>query len=433
MEATPTPQSPDSAPADDQARPQSTGKVPVLGASKNNWIATGVIAGVCVLAVAGVWATAPVRHSELTPAESPYEVQATVDIIPANFAQTWDAPSDDPAPRPIVSEGLVISADNTDSGSLLTARDPDSGNVIWSYERDKTLCSLGQAWGKTVATYLTGVGCGDVVAINSTTGTYADTRSANSVDNTVPIASNDRIGVVSQDRVELWRSDLVRTVEYGKVEAKQEANMQPNEGCTISSALTRTELLGVVEKCDDGTYLRLQDTTPEDSRKPEISQDISVPDGAQIVSIGQEAAAVYVEDPSPGILSYDKDGNLTARQSVQKAPYLDNHEGVFQPAVADLPHHMSWFDGANLYLFNPTTQKVDRIFTGVQGTGVAMSERLLIPTRSGYAVANWSNGEIERTLTVDRGGYEGPIALNLAGRALIEKRGNTLVAMEPSA
>lgn len=407
-------------------------KVPVLGASKKNWIATGVIAGVSVLAVAGVWATAPVRHSELSPAAEEYVVPLNLDLVPTNLEQAWEAPSDDPSPRPIISEGLIISAENTDDGSLVTARHYNTGDVLWSYKRDKQLCSLGQAWSKVVATYSTGVGCGDVVTIDSKTGQYSDTRSANSAEHTVPISSNDRIGVISQDRVELWRSDMVRTVEYGKVESPQEADMQPNPGCTISSALTRTELLAVVDVCEDGTYLRFQKVTPEDSRKPEIIKDIKVPDGAQVVSIGQEAAAIYVEDPDPQIHSYNQDGELLARQEVQKSPALEHVEGVYQPPVADLPHHMTWFDGANLYLFSPTEQKVDRIFTGVAGTGVALDDRLLIPTRSGYAVANWSDGKIERTFDVDRGGYEGPISLNAAGSYIFEKRGDVLVAMKPT-
>lgn len=428
MENNPTPT--DSSPA--SAHPAKYGKVPVLGASKKNWIATGVITSVSVLAVAGVWATAPARFSELSPAAEEYTAPLALDLVPTMLEEVWEAPSDDPSPRPIVSEGLVISADNSEDGSLLTAREYNTGNVIWSYERDKQLCSLGQAWSKVVATYSTGVGCGDVVSIDSKTGQYSDTRSANSSELTVPISSNDRIGVVSQDRVELWRSDMVRTVEYGLVEAPQEADMQPNEGCTIASALTRTELLAVVDVCEDGTYLRMQKVTPEDSRKPEMIKEIKVPDGAQVVSVGQKAAAIYVEDPTPQIHSYNQNGDLLARQEVEKSPALQSVDGVYQPPVADLPHHMTWFDGANLYLFSPAEQKVDRIFTGVAGTGVALEDRLLIPTRSGYAVANWSNGKIERTFEVDRGGYEGPIALGTAGSFTIEKRDSAVVAMGPS-
>lgn len=426
MDNTPTPTG--SSPV--SAHHGSHGNVPVLGASRKNWIATGLIAGISAVAVAGVWATAPARHSELIPAAEAYTAPPTLDSVPTELEEAWAAPSADPSPRPIVSEGLVISADNTEDGSLLTAREYHTGNVFWSYERDKQLCSLGQAWGKVVATYATGVGCGDVVTIDSKTGQYSDTRSAIASELTVPVSSNDRVGVVSQQRVELWRSDMVRTVEYGKVEAPQEADMQPHDDCTISSALTRTELLAVVDVCKDGTYLRLQKVTPEDSRKPEIIKEIKVPDGAQVVSVGQEAAAIYVEDPTPQIHSYSQDGVLLARQEVEKAPAVEAVDGVYQPPVADLPHHMTWFDGANLYLFSPTDQKVDRIFSGVTGTGVALGDRLVVPTRSGYAVANWSTGKIERAIKVDRGDYEGPIALNTAGASIIEKRDGAVVAMK---
>src|SRR5699024_9995009 len=126
------------------------------------------------------------------------------------------------------------------------------------------------------------------------------------------ISSNDRVGTVSSDRVDLWRSDLVRTVEYGDVEAKQEPDLQPHEECTINSALTRTELLVVSESCPGNKqvyHLRFQTTTPEDSREPELTQEVTIDgDGARLVAVGQSAAAVYVPGERPAIISYNDEG-----------------------------------------------------------------------------------------------------------------------------
>ena len=142
-----------------------------------------------------------------------------------------------------------------------------------------------------MASYKTGVGCGDTVAIEAATGEYDSTRSAVSSENVVPVSSNDRVGTVSTDRIDLWRSDMVRTVEYGDVEAKQEPDKQPHEDCTISSALTRTENLALTESCPDKpgtTWLRFQDTTPDDSREPDIAADVDIAtDGARLVAVGQ--------------------------------------------------------------------------------------------------------------------------------------------------
>lgn len=186
--------------------------------------------------------------------------------VPSSLTTAYSLPNQ-PVPgqyRAISAHGLSISHD----GDVLTATNAD-GSTAWTYTRsDADLCSLSTAWGKVVATYRTGVGCGDTVAINAATGEYDSTRSAINSPDVVPVQSNDRVGTVSAGRIDLWRSDLVRTVEYGEVEAKQEAQKQPHEECTISSALTRTENLALTESCPEElhtTWLRFQNTTPEDS------------------------------------------------------------------------------------------------------------------------------------------------------------------------
>src|SRR5699024_5208339 len=166
-------------------------------------------------------------------------------------------------------QGLLISND----AHSITAHNPD-GSVAWTYSRDNVeICSLSTAWNRVVTTFRTGRGCGDVVSIDALTGEYADTRSATNSDEVSSISPNARLGTVSSDRVDVCRSDSVRTVEYGDVDAKQEPNLQPYEDCTINSALTRTELLVLSESCPGDNvidHLRFQTTTPEDSREPEV-------------------------------------------------------------------------------------------------------------------------------------------------------------------
>src|SRR5699024_4915224 len=149
---------------------------------------------------------------------------------------------------------------------------------------------------------------------------YADTRSANNSDKVLALSSNDRVGTVSFERAELWRSDLLRSVEYGAVEGKHEPDLRPREDCTINTALTRTELLVVSASCpsaEDMDFLRFQSTTPEDSREPEVAQDVPIDgDGIRLVAVGQSAAAVYVPGERPTLISYDDKGNETSRTDV---------------------------------------------------------------------------------------------------------------------
>ncbi|MDO5032089.1 hypothetical protein [Corynebacterium sp.] len=407
-------------------------KTPRLRATARDWQITGAISAVCLIAVGGAFATANIRQAELVPAASPAAdevkilAQPPVRLTEAYSFENQRVPGQY---RAVSAKGLLI----THEGDTITARDT-AGEELWHYTRtDAELCSLGTAWDKVVATYRTGVGCGDVVAISAATGQYSDTRSAGSSEEVAPLSSNDRVGTVSAQRVELWRSDMVRTVEYGDVEAKQEPDMQPNEDCTINSAMTRTENLAVTESCpadSEVTWLRLMQTTPEDSRKPEVDANVSVPNGgARLVAVGQQSAAVYIPGETPRIEAYDNDGIKISSSEVQPSPAVRDAASPFVAATADLPHHMSWFDGERLYLFNPSNLKVEHSLDDALGTGIALGDRLLVPVAEGIAVVDWSTGDTERVIPVDRGSYSGPVYLTVAGTTLVEQRGDTAVGL----
>ncbi|QPK79709.1 hypothetical protein G7Y31_03115 [Corynebacterium lizhenjunii] len=410
-------------------------RAPILATGRKHWLAVGAVSVVCAVAVGGAVLTANIHAADLVQEHLPTsdEVQVLAQA-PNALTPTLSLPNQ-PLPgvvRPVVAHGLLITSD----GDTVSAIHPD-GTRAWHYERsDAPLCSLGVAWGRVVATYRTGVGCGDVVAIDAQTGQYAHTRSAINSAEVSAISSNDRIGTVSAERAELWRSDLVRTVEYGFVEAKQEPNKQPHEDCVLGSALTRKETFAITETCDGDdqtTWLRLLDATPEDSRAPEVDADVEISSpGVRLVAIGQEAAAVYVPGPQPQIRSFSKTGAELAASNVPASPAAEHPASPFVPATADLPHHMTWFDGERLHLLSPTRLSVERTIEQAIGTGVAVGERLLAPTRDGIAVIDWSTGDIERTIPVDRQGYTGPVYLAMAGTSIVEARGNELVVLSAS-
>ena len=402
-----------------------------LQRSRRDLIATAIIAVVVITLAAIAWFSAPIRSAELNRAETEYTETGVPTAPPTQLVELFEL-ADDPLPgvtSPVIAGGLLIAAD----GETISAHSP-AGGEVWSYTRsDAPLCSLGAAWDKVVATYRTNLGCGDVIALDAATGEYSGTRSAISPENVVAISSNDRVGVVGEERMELWRSDMVRTVEYGAVEAKQEPDMQPNEECAITSALTRTELLAVTEVCPEDpevTWLRFQETTPEDSRQPEITHEVSLPNpNARLVAIGQEAATVYLPGPQPELISLNTDGTETARQPVPEAPALTGANAPSTAATADLPHNMTWFDGQRLYLLTPTELSVQHVFDDALGTGVNVGGSLLYPTEVGVAVANWESGEVEYVIPVDRGDYAGPVSLGVFGTTVVEKREGSLVGL----
>lgn len=406
----------------------SASKNPPLRRTRGDLIATAVIAAVCLIALLIAYFSAPIRNDKLTPAAQELTDGGVLAVVPENLSETITLPDESPNARPLIVNGVVV----TYHDGTLTGTTPD-GQAQWTYERAAELCGLASAWGKVVAVYRTNIGCGDVVAINALTGQYANTRSAISPQEISMISSNDRVGVIGTDeelsRAELWRSDMVRTVEYGDVQAPQEGDMQPHPECTLTSALTRTELLAITETCDDGTWLRFQKTTPEDSRKPEMHESISIPDGSYLVAISQEAAAIH--DPaSSTVTSYDQNGEELAKANVPASNLLaDSPTGVVVPPVADLPHHMTYFDGANLMLLDPSSLAVTTIYRGALGTGVGVGDRLLYASQDGIAVADWDSEQVERIIHVDRGGYNGPVFIGSAGPTIVEKRGDHVVIL----
>ncbi|MEX3505052.1 hypothetical protein [Corynebacterium sp. LK2510] len=395
--------------------------MPPLRRTRGDLIATGVIAVVSAALVGTAVLTAPVRSAHLEPATAEVDNPGKLAAAPTQLRESFRLRDESPRLRPLIAEGMIVTyADGT-----LTATTP-AGESAWTYTREDDLCALDQAWGNVVATYRGPAGCGDVVSIDALTGQYADTRSAPAPDTVTGISSNDRVGYASPTRTELWRSDLVRTVEYGAVEAPQEDDMQPHQ-CQQTSALTRTELLAVTEVCEDGTFLRLQDTTPEDSRKPEIEADIAIPEGAYLVAIGQDAAAVY--DPATSEVStYSTEGLRTTTSTVPALRGDRRIDDTFHVLpTADLPHHMSYFDGALLVLFAPETLSVTDVFDNAAGTGVGAGETLLFATAEGIAVAQWDASTIEQVIPVDRGGYTGAVFVDSAGAGVVEKRGSDVV------
>lgn len=392
-----------------------------------NRIAAAIIVVAVVATVAWTWWRAPARGVEHVAADEPFVAAAAPDRAPESPTEIWSVP----APRssaPFTVDGLAIAAD--DHG--VTAIDPATGEAAWSYHRDVPLCEAMVSDGRVVAVFRGPAGCGEVTSLNASDGSYAGTRRGLSSDAVEPVRSNDRSGVRDDRMVELWRDDLVRTVEYGFVEASSEPNMQPHPGCTIVDALTRSEVLAVINDCPDGHRLVIQEATPEESREPELHADVEIDGPARLVAIGQLSAAILVDGE---VRTYSKEGRPgpSWRPAPGEIPggSLDDGSPVPVAQTADLPHHMTWFTGSALAAFRPDDLSLAFVIPNALGTGVAVGEELLVPMPGGLARVDWDNGEILGVIPVARGELAPgeSVTTAIAGDVIVEKRGDELVGL----
>lgn len=161
---------------------------------------------------------------------------------------------------------MITAEDGT-----VTGRDPATGAELWRYRRDMPLCGVESQYGSVVAVYRDQRGCSQATLLDGDTGerrtarsSYMDENVRLSVDGTYVLAKGER-------RLEMWRSDLVRTIEYGYVDAAINVKTQPRKGCTLLSAGSSASRLAVLERCpdDQSDRLTLLNPAPKDNTVPE--------------------------------------------------------------------------------------------------------------------------------------------------------------------
>ncbi|KAB1504154.1 hypothetical protein F7230_03435 [Corynebacterium sp. 320] len=349
-------------------------------------------------------------------------------FVPDTLHEVWRSPN--VASRLSVDEGGVLIQHDDRS---VTVKHVATGEDAWSYTAAHDVCGSAMAWNVTVLLMRSAKGCGDAVSFKTATGQYHSTRSALASEDVRVQQSNDNVGTVSDRRVELWRKDLVRTVEVGQVEAPTQPHKQAHAECGMASALWRKEFLAVLQSCaeENRSVLRAMTTTPEESSEPEEDESWDLPLGSQLVAVAQDRVAAYMhgDDGRPVVKVYRADTDTVDTFPVQPSGLAEAAGDGFSPVTADLPHHMTWWDGERLVGFDPSTLRPVWHVEGALGTGGAMGGRVLVPVPAGIAVVNWHSGEVERTIPVDRQGYSGPVTLKVAGKFVVEQRGQETVVL----
>lgn len=390
-------------------------------------VAAAAIAGIVALVAVIVWWTSDARATISTPAATPVPSLKPPLAVPDSLKQLWTAPSAKTT-QPLVVAGAVVTGD----GRGMQGRDPATGTTLWSYARDLDLCGVTWVYNYAVAVYPDVRGCGQVSTVDAKTGMRGPARSSFS-DRHVTL-SGDGTTVLSagDNRLEMWRSDMVRMLSYGALDAPIKPGTPASPLCRFVSSAASSNAVSVLEACGSQADLRLTLLRPSDEEDtPEVKyvQQKGVPDnsGARVVAVTDTTTAVYVSTPKPRVDIVDETGATIASTVVAKPVSPD----ATMSRAGDL---ITWWTGEDLMVFSVNNLEYKYTVTAVGanapvGPGTMMAGRLMVPVSSGYDVFNPGTGASDRHIALQRPPVDGPVVPAVAGSTLLEQRGDELVAL----
>ncbi|MGQ9409702.1 Rv3212 family protein [Mycolicibacterium gilvum] len=389
-------------------------------------VAAAAIAGVIVLVAAVVWWTSDARATRSTPAAEPLPSLKPAVAVPDSLTQLWTARSGETT-RPLVVGGAVV----TGVGQAMQGREPATGDVVWSYARDLDLCGVTWVYNYAVAVYPDARGCGQVSTVDAKTGRRGPARTSYA-DRHVTL-SGDGSTVLSQGetRLEMWRSDMVRMLSYGALDAPIKPGVPATPLCRFVSAGASSDSVSVLEACEsqDLRLTLLRPSDEEDSPEAKYVQQTGVADGtgARVVAVSDTYTALYVPTPKPRLDLIDDTGATVDTTIVDGPP---SPEATMSKA-GDL---VTWWTGDALMVFsgNDLRYKYTVAATGPDapvGPATIMAGKLLVPVTTGYDVFDPETGTGEKHIPVQRPPVDGPVVPAVAGTTVLELRGDDLVAL----
>jgi len=361
------------------------------------------LALVIVVVVAGVvlWRTGSAHNSTLeVHGEATRAPAITREPIALKNAWTVASPiTASPFQRGVLTAGTAVIVGDTHTVKGL---DPITGSPVWTYQRDRSLCALETAWGNAITVWDYDNGCGEVVSIKGATGEYGPMRSWNATTPRRILTGGNHIISYGPNQLEVWRSDMVRTLILGYHQAPLQPAHKNRTICEILDAEENESTLGVVEKCpgDDGLRLSIYNAVPDEDVEPELLGTLKLnATRVDVIGITKTQALLYAESPNPELLIVSRSGRITSRETVAQATSL--HRPVLRTDKS-----LFWSDGSRLYNFSRTDFTQRWIMNGAVGVPGVLSSLenspnwLLVPVKNAIAVVNGRNGSEVRLLPV---------------------------------
>lgn len=388
--------------------------------------AAAIVVAVALAAVL-IWWTSDARATISRPAATPIPDLTAARVVPTAVSQLWTAPS--PQTRsPVIAGPTVV----TGNGHDVEGRDPSTGAALWSYARDLDLCGMTSVYRYAVAVYPDSRGCGQVSTIDGATGRRGPSRTA-FADKQITLSS-DGTTVLSagSSRLELWRSDMVRMISYGELDAPIKPGTPPLPLCRLVSSAASSAAVSVLEACPGQPDLRLtllrpakEEDTPDTKHVP--LPGVAADSGARVLAISDTTTAVYLPSPQPVVTVIDETGATLASTLL---PGKVSTAGEVSQAGALI----TWWTGDSVLVFDAANIRfkytVARAGPDVPaGPATMMAGRLLIPVTGGIGVYDPATGSRERVIAVSRPPGQAAVVPAVAGSTLIEQRGDTVVAL----
>lgn len=387
------------------------------------------IAVVVAIVAAVVWVKSAARGTESQPAAHPASAVSAADRLPESLTERWHAP-DGAALRALTASGVAITGD----GGTVRGLDPVDGHQLWQYRRDIPLCGVESQFGTVVATYRDDRGCSQTTMLGAGDGarrtarsSYMDSELRLSTDGTYVLAQGPK-------RLEMWRSDLVRTLEYGYVDAPVNPHTQPRTGCDLLSATAGGGRLAVLERCPEETAARLTvlNPAPKDASTPEeygshvLTEPGATGAGARVIAVSDNRVVLYLPGTGgtpPEFAVYDASANLLTTHRLT-APIADD------AMVVRLGSAYFVFTGNSVIALNATTFEPQWTAADALGAPVLAAGSILLPVADGIAALDPATGAETRRIPLQRSDYHGePISLAMSGDTVLELRGGRLYGL----
>ena len=395
-----------------------------------------VVAAVLVAAVAVGMAllavSSPAANTTSVTAAGPIpDVPDAPDDVPTHLTELWRAPSS-ATTDPLAVDPVVVTGESDQAGGIVTGRDPITGQARWSYRRDLPLCTVDSSWGSALAVYRRGDYCSEITALTATTGARGPQRNSDTHPPTRLFGVGDLVAATGPGYLEVWRSDLVRTLMYGATRADAQPDRQPHRMCRHVAAAGTEDRVAVLERCPGEPTDRLTVVRPDGKEpdRPELEFSVNLPvAGAHLVAVSSDRVAVLL--PNPTRLSIrDVQGNEVISYPID-LPATDLTADPVDGTVttAEGLRQQLWWTGSRTVALEASELGPRWTVPNSLGPGTMWAGRIVVPVPAGLAVLDADSGALLRTAPLNRAGWRGPVRLSALGPVLLEQRGPTVVAL----